>query len=74
MARGQALEAPMEYEIDPGLQKELLDHPGKWVAMTRSDLLAVGDDPGEVIAQAQTKGVASPILYRVPNKDTLYFF
>jgi hypothetical protein len=64
--RDVQLEEPLEAEIDPSLQRELHKHPGKWVAMTRHDLLAVGDTPEEALAAA---GIDSPILYRVPTPE-----
>ena len=73
--RGETLEEPLEHVIDPSLQKELFGHPGKWVSMTRSELIAVGDTPREVLEIAHDKGYTSPILYRVPeDSGTHYFF
>lgn len=63
-----------EYVISPELQDELLKHPGRWVAMDRVRILAVGDDPAVVLAQARQSGNAHPILYRVPDKNIGYFF
>ena len=68
------LEQPLEHEIDPKLQEELLKHPGKWVAITRSELLAVSEKAEDAYREAQGKGVAVPILYRVPDTATTYFF
>jgi hypothetical protein len=68
------LEAPLEHEIDPQLQEELLRHTGKWVAMTRTRILAVGDDPQTIFEQARASGVDAPILYHVPDVGTSYFF
>ena len=62
------------YEIEPQLQQELLKHPGKWAAITRSKILAIGDDPRVVVASARKMGVAAPILYRIPDASTLYFY
>lgn len=69
------VEDPLEHEFDPELQKELLKHAGKWVAMTREQLLAVGDTAAEALAGAKERGVSMPILYHVPSdRDTFYFF
>jgi len=68
------LEQPLEHEIDPQLQAELLKHPGKWVAITRSELLAVSADAAEAYRLARDKGFEAPILYRVPDAATAYFF
>lgn len=71
----QKLEEPLEHEVDPELQEELLKHRGRWVAMTRAKLLAVGDSPAEVLAAAHEVGCESPILYFVPRDDrAVYFF
>ena len=70
-----ALEEPLEYEIDPELQRELFEYAGKWVAITRSTLIAVGDTPRAVYDQARAEGIGSPIIYRVPeNREAVYFF
>lgn len=69
------LEQPLEHEIDPSIQTELLLHPGQWVALTRSEILAIGSSPVEVLEAARALGVESPILHRVPlDADTAYFF
>jgi hypothetical protein len=62
------------HEIEPQLQQELLKHPGKWAAITRSKILAIGDDPRKVVAAARKMGIAAPILYRIPDASTLYFY
>jgi hypothetical protein len=67
--RDVLLEEPLEAEVDPSLQRELHRHPGKWVAMTRHDLLAVEDTPGDALRAAVGAGCESPILYRVPTPD-----
>jgi hypothetical protein len=76
MARpDDTLEEPLEFEIDPDVQKELHKHPGKWVAMTRSQILEVGESPREVLQRARDRGFAAPILYNVPeSKTAVYFF
>lgn len=68
------LEQPLEHEIDPQIQTELLKYPGKWVAFTRSEIVAVADEAADAWEGARAKGVASPILYRVPEGVTAYFF
>lgn len=61
----------LEHEIDPHLEKELQKHPGKWVAMTHSEILAVGDSVQEVLEKAHAD---SPLLFRVPEGRHSYFF
>jgi hypothetical protein len=65
---------PIQREIDPALQTLLMKHPGKWAAITRSEIIALADDPGTVVRKAREKGHAAPILYHVPDASTLYFF
>jgi hypothetical protein len=72
--RHGALEAPLEHEIDPQLQEQLLQHPGKWAAITRTDLIALGESPAEVMELARAAGFEAPILYRVPKGGESYFF
>jgi uncharacterized protein DUF5678 len=71
----QLLEAPLENELDPELQRELLEHAGQWVAITRSRLVAFGDDAAAVLTKAKEEGVESPILYFVPKEEgTSYYY
>lgn len=75
MAAIDHLEEPLEHEIDPEVQKRLQKHPGKWVAITRSEVLAVGDSPTEVYEKARAGGVENPIVLQVPNtQHAVYFF
>lgn len=61
--------------LEPTLQKKLLEYPGRWVAMTRADVLAVGDSLDEVSQAAAERGVSDPILYFVPRdgRASLFF-
>lgn len=65
---------PLQREIDPALQTLLLAHPGKWAAITRTEIIALADDPATVVKKAREKGHAVPTIYHVPNASTLYFF
>jgi hypothetical protein len=60
--------------LDPRLQEELLRYPKRWVAITYSRLIAVGDSSTEVYKAAQAAGVKSPILWYVPDPNVSYFF
>lgn len=64
---------PPQHVIEPALQMELHHHQGRWVAITRDRLLAVGDSPTEVIQSAREKGVHHPMIYRVPGEQTTIF-
>ena len=65
---------PTEYEIDPALRMLLLWHPGKWAAITRSEIVALANDPATAVKKAREKGHAAPILYHVPDASNLFFF
>jgi hypothetical protein len=65
---------PTQYEIDPALQTLLLAHPGKWAAITRSEIVALANDPATAVKKAREKGHAAPILYHVPDASNLRFF
>jgi len=68
------IDEPLELELDPEVQHELSQHRGKWVALTRSEVVAVGDSVAEVLKAAMDKGVPSPILMRVPNSEPSAFY
>ena len=56
------------------VERELLKHPGKWIAMTAEKILAIGDDSVSVYRSAVAAGEPQPILYRVPETGTSYFY
>lgn len=67
--------ATVERVLTPELEKELWEHAGRWVALTRSKLVAVGDSPKDVLAKAKRKGASRPILYYVPKGErTAYYW
>ena len=72
--RANPREEPITHEIAPALEKELLDYPGKWVAITRSELISFGDDLEDVLAEARARGFESPIIWHVPEPGTFYAF
>jgi hypothetical protein len=61
-------------EITPELGDELLQHPGKWAAITLTEVIELGDDPSKVLKTARDRGYTDPILYHIPEASTLYFF
>lgn len=73
-AERPTVETPLERELSPEVQERLLAYPGKWVALTPDEILAVADDPGTAYREAQDKGVASPILYQVPDTRAGYSY
>ena len=74
MPREQVVEEPLEHEFDPELQRELLQHAGRWVATTRSELVAVGDSPREVHVAALAAGVDLPVIFRVRDDSGRAYF
>lgn len=69
------VDEPLELELDPSVERQLHDHEGEWVAMTRDQLLATGATAEEVWQAARDLGVESPIVYLVPSdaKATYYY-
>jgi hypothetical protein len=64
-----------ESMITLALQRELFLHRGKWVAITKTRLVGLGDSSEEAFEAARQRGEARPMLYRVPpDDDTTYFF
>ena len=49
------------------MQKERLKDPGKWAAMTSSEILAIRDTSTEAYRAAHDAGVDSPILNQIPE-------
>ena len=72
--RANPRQEPLVHEIAPALEKELLNYPGKWVAVTRSELISFGDDLGIVLGEAHARGFESPIVWHVPEPGVFYAF
>ncbi len=66
--------ADREYEIEPSVQEELLKYPGKWAALTRTELIAVAETSTGAYEAAIKAGFESPILYLVPDNRTGYSY
>jgi hypothetical protein len=62
-----------QHVITPELQQRLLRHKGRWVAITKSTLIAVGDSPSEVLGRAREQGESRPIIYLVPRDGNAIF-
>jgi hypothetical protein len=56
-------------EVKRSVQRDLFKHAGRWVAITRDKLVAVGDSPKQVSKKARSEGVDRPIVYKVPRPD-----
>jgi hypothetical protein len=67
------LDRPAERMFSHELEQELLRYAGKWVAVTHDTLLAVGDSPSEVMAEAQAKGVQVPLIHHVPTSGAYFY-
>lgn len=67
MAVEEGPSAGLRFEVEPSVQAELIKPPGKWVAMTRSRILAIRDTSEEAYAAGRDAGVGVPILYQVPD-------
>lgn len=74
-ARKSVAPQAAERVFSPEVEAELPKHAGQYVAMTYDLLLAWGDDPAAVLAEARSKTSDLPILFRVPSDDDrAYFF
>jgi hypothetical protein len=62
------------YEIEPAVQEELIKHPGKWAAVTRSKVIAIRDTLTEAYDAACEAGADLPILYQVPDTRAGYSY
>jgi hypothetical protein len=65
----------LEHEIALEVQEKMRAYPGKWAALTRDHLIAIGDSATEAkdLAAAKEPGVV-PILTHIPNADGNTFF
>jgi len=62
----------MGFEEDEWLaaHPEVLDpYPGKWVAVSGKEIVAVGDSPKEVLEIAKQKTSKIPMVFQVPRPD-----
>ena len=56
------------------LEQLLLDHAGCWVAVVDDAIVAVGNDPAEVLGLATESGHPDVLLHHVPEHGKAYFF
>lgn len=61
-------------EIAPAVQRVIAENPGKWLAITVDDVIAIGDSPAEVLRLAHDAGVTDVILQKSLEPDSLYLF
>ena len=55
------------------IQENRKEFDGQWVALDGDTLLAYGTDGKKVHAEAQAKGVKTPLMHRVNMKETQPF-
>jgi hypothetical protein len=53
------------------VQRRLLAHRGKWIAVSNGRVLAEGDTVQQVLSQPAVRRAVAPIIYRVPDEDPL---
>ena len=56
------------------LERELLDHPDKWVAITADHIVAVANTPSEALDAARRAGFEEVLFHHVPSDRTVYVF
>lgn len=64
----------VESLFTPELERELWAHAGKWVAIVDQQIVAEADTLPALIRAAREAGHSEPLIHRVPDKDTSYFF
>lgn len=67
-------EREVEVVFPPELEKELWNHPGKWVAIVDDEIIAEGETVVEVIKTARELGHSEPMLYKVPVPGASLFY
>lgn len=53
--------------IDRQLAKELDQYRGRYVAIDDGHVIASGESPTDVLAEARERGYPDPLLHRVPS-------
>ena len=56
------------------LERELLDHPDKWVAIVDEHIVAVANTPSEALDAASQAGLEEVLFHHVPSDRTVYVF
>ena len=64
----------IERVFSKSVERELLEHPGKWTGVVGDSVVAVGDTPAEVLNIASRAGYTDVLLHRVPEQGMTYFF
>ena len=64
----------MDRVFSEELEKLLLDHAGRWVAVLGDAIVAVGNDPAEVLGLAAKSRHLDVLLHHVPEHGKAYFF
>jgi len=58
--------AAYDVEADRRLDAEMQKYAGKWVAVVKHRIVAVGENLGTVLEQAKAQGYAEPLVMRAP--------
>lgn len=56
------------------VERQLLEHPGKWVGLQNDEIVAVGNSPAETLSLAKKAGFSPVLLHHVPEAGKAYFF
>lgn len=54
--------------------QEIAEHPGKWFAITPTEVVSMGNSPAEAMAKARAKGVRDVILYKSTESNSMFLF
>ncbi|MFH1104974.1 MAG: DUF5678 domain-containing protein [Actinomycetota bacterium] len=54
------------------LERELLEHPDKWVAIVDDLIVAVANTPSEALDAARQAGHEDVLFHHVPSDRTVY--
>ena len=57
-----------QMDADYVLDAEMQEYAGKWVAVVRHKVVAVGDNVKTVVDQAKAKGYKEPLIMRAPEQ------
>lgn len=63
----------MDSNYEVFLKTDLSEYTGKWVAIAKKGVIAVGDNAKEVMEHAMTLTKDKIMLVKVPEEETLLF-
>ena len=68
MARTRTTSVADTLEADQHLDAEMQKYAGKWVAVAKHRIVAVGDSVRAVVDQAEARGYKEPLVMRAPEQ------